>query len=347
MKNVLRYRKNIIFGAGGTFIKYYYQELMGRNIEISYICDNDRKKKGLFIKGIEVISFEDLLEFVEKEEVNIIIASDYKKEIYEQLKEYGLEKFTYIDLIWDMCYLDELQELYNVEKFYSEAKEISGFLEENKSKEIYLDSFKYLLCMDRNLIINKEIEEEQYFLSEFLQDLNGKSIIDCGAYTGDTIEILLNLKIKPKKVIAFEVGKENYKKLAENIAKFKNIKFDLYNIGVWEKDIKLCLSGESGAGIQVNVEGEEFIECKAIDSIVKEKIDFIKMDIEGAELKALRGAKNRILEDRPILAICIYHSIKEMVEIPKYLMRNLKNYTFKVRRYSDRGAEVVIYCIPK
>lgn len=71
------------------------------------------------------------------------------------------------------------------------------------------------------------------------------------------------------------------------------------------------------------------------------------MDIEGAELHALRGGITTIQRDRPILAISLYHSPHDVVDIPVYLMDELEHYIFMVRHHSFVGSETVLYAIPE
>ena len=71
------------------------------------------------------------------------------------------------------------------------------------------------------------------------------------------------------------------------------------------------------------------------------------MDIEGAEYQALIGGEHIIERDRPILAISIYHSMEDRVEIPLYLIRKLKNYYFIIRHHSYTYSETILYGIPK
>ncbi|MBS5803571.1 MAG: FkbM family methyltransferase [Acinetobacter sp.] len=75
--------------------------------------------------------------------------------------------------------------------------------------------------------------------------------------------------------------------------------------------------------------------------------DFIKMDIEGAEMPALEGGMKTIQECRPQLAISIYHSNEDFINIPLYLNKNLKNYHFKLGHYSPWRSETVLYAIPQ
>ena len=83
-----------------------------------------------------------------------------------------------------------------------------------------------------------------------------------------------------------------------------------------------------------------------IDSIVgEEQVTFIKMDIEGSELKALEGAEKTIKRHKPKLAICIYHKPMDVIEIPSYIMRLVPEYKFCIRQYTSRMWETVLYAI--
>lgn len=93
------------------------------------------------------------------------------------------------------------------------------------------------------------------------------------------------------------------------------------------------------------------VDAISIDEYVSEnnieKIDFIKMDIEGAEMKALKGAEQTLIKFRPQLAISIYHSNNDMQDIPIYLHNILKNYIFKIGQYSPDNDETILYAIPE
>ena len=92
------------------------------------------------------------------------------------------------------------------------------------------------------------------------------------------------------------------------------------------------------------------IETENIDNFVQEKnlkIDFIKMDIENAEMNALKGAEKTLVTQRPQLAVSIYHSNEQFCEIPIYLKTLLKNYEFRLGHYSSCLLETVIYAIPE
>lgn len=96
--------------------------------------------------------------------------------------------------------------------------------------------------------------------------------------------------------------------------------------------------------------GKSTIKLKTIDSMCKKHNiapTFIKYDIEGAEQDALKGSHETILRFRPRLAILIYHSDADMVEIIQTIKELYPFYKLYIRHYSNFFADTVLYCIPK
>lgn len=69
------------------------------------------------------------------------------------------------------------------------------------------------------------------------------------------------------------------------------------------------------------------------------------MDIEGAELKALEGARNTIIINHPRLAVCIYHKALDVVDIASYLLELVPEYKFYIRQYASNMWETVLYAV--
>ncbi len=83
-----------------------------------------------------------------------------------------------------------------------------------------------------------------------------------------------------------------------------------------------------------------------IDSVVTdEQVSFIKMDIEGAEMSALRGARETIKRCKPRMAISIYHSNEDMLDIPEYIHSLVPEYRLFLRAHTMGVAETILYCI--
>ena len=232
-------------------------------------------------------------------------------------------------------------------------------LPENKNK------FDLLVCATRNtaheligvfnyldipfIIISREIE--QYFRNEKYAEILEKTE-KCFKYEED-------------KELYKLIGKAHLTKIFNSVAEYALKKHDAHfcefvELGLWEKESELVfaenLSNPAASKVVENSEqtalNMNYLKIKTIDidTFKKknniQKVDFIKMDIEGAELPAIRGAKETIKTDRPQLAISIYHSNDDFVNIPQYLANELENYTLRLGHYSYNHCETVLYAIP-
>jgi hypothetical protein len=84
-----------------------------------------------------------------------------------------------------------------------------------------------------------------------------------------------------------------------------------------------------------------------LDIKIKEEVSFIKMDIEGWELKALSGCKDHIINDKPKLAIAVYHNSNDFHQIPNYILSLNPDYDLYLRHYTEGWSETVMYFVPK
>ena len=93
-------------------------------------------------------------------------------------------------------------------------------------------------------------------------------------------------------------------------------------------------------------EGACTIEVTTLDETVKEKVTFIKMDLESWEIKALEGCKQHITEDHPKLAISIYHSASDFWRVPEYILSLRQDYDVYLRHYTEGWSETVMFFLP-
>jgi FkbM family methyltransferase len=92
---------------------------------------------------------------------------------------------------------------------------------------------------------------------------------------------------------------------------------------------------------------DDAFPCRTIDGLVATKhiqrVDFLKMDIEGSELAALQGAEKTLRQFKPKLAICIYHKFADFFEIPRFLQSLNLGYRLYLDHYSIHAEETVLY----
>lgn len=160
----------------------------------------------------------------------------------------------------------------------------------------------------------------------------GDVVLDCGANVGVFSKEALALGAKL--VVAIEPAPENLECLRRNLsAEIAQGRVLVYPKGVWNKDDVLMLSVDSKNSARdsfmpiAGATGKISVPLTTIDRLTAElnlpKVDFIKMDIEGAEQKAIAGARQTIQKYRPRMALCVYHTAEDPVMVPR-LVRELR-----------------------
>ena len=119
---------------------------------------------------------------------------------------------------------------------------------------------------------------------------------------------------------------------------------------VWNVSGEVLTYDDSGPGTNcLGDEGKRSVKTKSIDDLVEEQnlstLDFIKMDIEGAELKALQGAERCLRRFKPKLAISLYHKPEDIFQIPKYIADLGLGYKFYLDHFTIHSEETVLFAV--
>lgn len=192
--------------------------------------------------------------------------------------------------------------------------------------------------------------EPQYIFEEFMEWGEYECYVDCGAYTGDSLEEFMNKMpsriVKAFTAYALEPDEENFKRLNSKYSYDNRIQ--CLCLGTYSKKGQLSFSNGEGELSAISNFGESIIEVDSIDNILgNEKATFIKMDIEGSELEALKGAREQITRYTPRLAICVYHRKEDLYEIPRLIMDYNPGYRFYLRIHQSMPTELTLFCMPK
>lgn len=194
--------------------------------------------------------------------------------------------------------------------------------------------------------ILEKLMHDQYFDLPELPISDEEVFVDLGCFDAMTcIELKKRIGDKLKSVIAFEPDEMRIKECKENL-EAAHIDYKLIEKGGWSKETTLHFMNVNGF-MTIGDIGEE-VKVTSVDHILDgEKASFIKMDIEGAEYEALKGCRNTIQKYKPKLAICIYHKLTDIFEIPALILEYCPEYKFYLRHYSPFHVETVLYGIPK
>jgi len=162
-----------------------------------------------------------------------------------------------------------------------------------------------------------------------------------GAANGDTaINFIEYAKNSYKKMYLFEPNQLMFKEMKENLKNISNNKIEYISSGLYDSKGKIGFDLNSFSS-RIDNKATDFITTVKLDDVVAEAT-FIKLDIEGAELQALKGAQKLIKKCQPILAICLYHKPSDLVEIPLLIHSINPNYKLYIRKYGNFG-ELIKY----
>jgi FkbM family methyltransferase len=229
---------------------------------------------------------------------------------------------------------------------------IENIKESKKSVEVFGYSFLKPFIFEPSVFIGKIALN--YLSEKTIKHFRNKDliIIDCGAYTGDSA-FVLNEFFPDNPIFAFEMSPENFNYLNSNIKKnkFADIIFP-YDLAVGNSNTLVSTSIDSGIMAKISHKvnnADNVIKMVKLDSFIKEKkVALIKMDIEGAEIDAIKGAYGIIKKNSPILIIALYHKTEDLVLIPKMIDDLKLGYSFRLRHVKPESPAVdyMLICEP-
>lgn len=188
----------------------------------------------------------------------------------------------------------------------------------------------------------------QYFDETIIHPRKNGVFIDGGSLNLYDSEGYMAYNPDYKKIYAFEPDTGNYGNCLRQRERMglSEKKLEIVNLGLWSSETELSFLNDKGSSC-ITEKGSESIRTVALDKFIsdREKVSYIKLDIEGAELEALKGAAEMIKRDKPDLAICIYHKNEDIVDIPEYILRLNPGYKFYIRHYSCYTWETVLYAV--
>lgn len=327
LRSIVKYKnlKVIVYGAG-LYGEYIIRFLHAENIKVEFIIDIDVNKEGMYLDGVLVCNPKRLPDMQEK---YLAVIATYafvfqKESILATLNKKGIFEYIYpFDSPYGLPdYNHEWSSFFIKNK--STIAQIYDLLADEKSKDVYFEYVKAFVC-NCNYEGKTERNSEKYL--ECYKPLKEEVFLNIGSCIGDTIFYFIENRNEIfRKIYAVEGDEVFFSKLQKNIRILPN---EIYN-KIETKNI--FLNGK-------NIEGFE-------------DATLINMDIEGVEKEVVLGLKDTIQNNRPVLAICAYHRVVDIIKLPQIITDMVDNYDFLFRKYppcfnnpTDTG-ELVMYAIP-
>ena len=226
-----------------------------------------------------------------------------------------------------------------------------GLLSDDRSRNVmqrYLDA---AIAGEFHMLFSECYEEPAYF-NRITEGMKIDTLIDCGAFDGDSVHDFVLSHQEYSRIIAIEPDPLNVKKIYEREARESIRGLSVVQKGLGDRAGKMHFFMNGDSNSFINDEGDEEIEITTLDDITAERDlgeVFLKMDIEGSEFSALHGAKRLIQERHPAMAICVYHKEDDLIEIPQYIhgLVGAGVYDYYLGFHGLDLAELVFYVVPR
>ncbi len=365
-QELLPYENRIVlYGAGSAGIAFYHY-LNDAGIQVSCFADGDAEKNGTKCEGLEVWLPQIVAQKLGKDVLIIVTINtdgkhycrDFKKSllegghegVHEKLKNWGFLN------ILDYTYFQRVFQLYkggnynlpacaDVDLMYrsrSDILKVYDHLEDDLSKKIFVKVLTYrMLLKDTN--IPTISENKQYFEWDLFPKKENEVFVDCGACAGSSLKIFLEESGGVfSKYYGIEPDCKNFERLSEYIDGLNPIykdKIKLVNKAAFDQEDGIAFFALGGPGAFASTNGPDHVLSIQIDSLLSgTQATYIKMNIEGSEIPALRGAKKTIQQFKPRLAIMGYHKTSDLWEVPLLIYQFRKDYKLKLRSYMGNVA---------
>jgi FkbM family methyltransferase len=258
---------------------------------------------------------------------------EYHREILSYLQAKGFKNIIfYFDVYeYHLCY----SKVEDKKTIISKILHIQDMLADKQSRNILFGvAFTYYY---QNLYYIPQ-SPQQYIPSDI--EIDYSRVIHCGAYNGDTV----NSFPKMKALAVFEPDENHFRQLTEKLKK-KHIQ-EIISIPCAVLDCEKKMGFQSN-GTNSNISGNDYmVQCCAIDHVLPTFAPtYITMDIEGAELEALSGCEQTIKNNKPALAISVYHRISDLWNVPLYIESLGVGYRMYLRNYTGYPAETILYAV--
>ncbi len=298
----------VLYGTGNGADKIL-DELEKNNIAVSGVFASDGFVRERFFRGMRVISFSEAKEKFPDMTVLMCFGSS-RPEVLENIKRISAECEL---LAPDVpVYGENVFNISFYEKHIEKLNRVREMLADELSVKTFDNHIKYKLTGKIRYLYDCETDKKEE--SNLISLPENAVFVDLGAYNGDTVKEFTAKCPSYSQIFAVEPDKRSFKKLNENTAELENISCIRAVIG--DKNEATFFDSKKGRGSHEASQGE-MIPCMTVDTILDGKrADFIKMDVEGNELKAISGAEYTIKTHKPKMLVSCYHRSEDLFTLP-------------------------------
>src|SRR5258708_1866512 len=345
----------VIFGCGqlGTFA---LDGVTRAGLKVLAFADNSQTNWGRRIAGIEVMPPQEAIHRY-NDEAFFVVAVYNGTVPRKQLAELNCKRIVpYPLFFWrfsqHMPFQDRLELPHRVIEDPNAIRAGYALLSDARSRVEFAAQGQWRRLLRSDCLRKADPPDEMYYAPDLVSLSAQEVLADCGAFDGDSIRMFLERTQGGfRHIYAIEPDTKNLAALDKYLASLPSDvaqRISVLPFGLSDRDevVSFDASGTVGSRVVAGT-GSESIQCRRLDDILDgPQPTLIKMDIEGAEPRAIPGAVATIRATRPILAICAYHKCEHLWTLPALIKNALPEYEIFLRRYAEECWETVYYAIP-
>ena len=322
-----------------------------QGLTVAGFLDNDVNKQGQQLEGLPILapsttSIGDAL---------VVIASGrFSNQILNQANQLGWSRVLNLHHLL-FCLRSEYGAESDARQFSAAVYQqpyrfVSAFLQldDERSRAVFDGLVKMRATLDTTVLEDvKSRYQDEYLESPFIEAADVRHYVDAGAFTGDTLARIEERFGDVEHAYLFEPELPAYYTSLERYSTRANV-FS-YNFGLAPANCKFTYRPELSCDQLNEIRGPiptgitTFGQGVRLDDIVSGPVSMFKLDIEGAEAGALRGAANIIRSQKPKLSVCAYHRADDLWKLIDEVKQIHPEYRVGVRHYSDILEDTTLY----
>jgi FkbM family methyltransferase len=328
-------------------------------VPILGVVDDFKAGKGEHLGGVEIISTQDMLR-IAKDEPNLICINgcryDYSKRYFMDVaRNHNIPLLQYEQAVRLFGWSPERDFRLGdwspvIAQRFNEFLTLADHFADDYSRETLYAVLLFHLTCDAEWYLNiMRPYITLYFRSGLFYLSENEKLVDCGASIGESTSALIGITggnfghswmIEPDTF--------NIQTLGKLISKYEGTpihsKLTLFPVAVGDTKMRASFHHAGGHGGTVNLSaGGSDIQIERIDDLIDDTPTMVKMDLEGFEMAALRGAKQTLLASHPKLTISAYHRSTDLLDIPNFVADLGLDYKIGLRHHTEDRWDTCLY----
>lgn len=325
-------RPIMVYGMGNGADKLFCR-LERYGVHVCEVFASDGFVRGHSFRGYKVKSFSEIK--AEYDDFVILLSfGTNREEVLDMLAEIDREYDMYVPdmpVAGEEEYFD--RDFYNTH--YEEITAAYDALSDERSKNVFSLILRYKIS-GRMEYLEKSYDSVSDIYS-LISPTSPRTAIDGGAYNGDTLREMREHLPTLTRAIAIEPDRRTYKRLARYVENVDDFDICTFNAALWSEVGEGAFSSSANRNSTVSATASyesrlDSVPMVTVDSLADDRIDYVKYDVEGAELEALSGSLETIKKYSPALRIAVYHRSRDLFSIINYMNEMTEGYSFYLRK---------------